>query len=64
MVTQNILNSKVTYEMTRAEIEAILKKHLAALDGSVTWDVQSNGKVRGASITVLRREIQGDIIAG
>lgn len=50
--------------MTRAEIEAILKKHLAALDGSVTWDVQSNGKVRGASITVLRREIQGDIIAG
>lgn len=54
------LSTRVTYELTRQEIEEALKRHLMASDGSVTWDITSSGKVRGASVTVIRTEIQGD----
>lgn len=59
---QKFRSTRVTYDLTKPEIEALIKEHYAAMDGSINWDITANGKVRGASLTVFRTEISGDLI--
>lgn len=52
-------SAEVKYDLTKAEIEALIREHSGLADGVVEWDVSNTGKVRGASIKVQRIEIKG-----
>lgn len=54
-----MMDAITSYDLTRAEIEEILKTHLNYTDAVISWDVSNRGQVRGASIKVRRVEIQG-----
>ncbi len=50
--------AQVTYEVSRSEIEALIRQHFQApAITSITWDIVGPGKVRSASITVSQTEL-------
>lgn len=52
-------SAEVKYEMTREQIEDLLRSHAGLSDGVVEWDISNRGKVRGVTIKVNRVEIRG-----
>lgn len=55
----NVFSAEVKYDLSKAEIEALIREHSGLADGVVEWDISNTGKVRGASIKVSRTEIKG-----
>jgi hypothetical protein len=55
----NVFSAEVKYDLTKAELEALIREHSGLADGIVEWDISNTGKVRGASIRVSRTEIKG-----
>lgn len=51
--------AEVKYELTREEIEEMIRKQCGLADGVIEWDISNRGKVRGATIKVQRVEIKG-----
>lgn len=52
-------SAEVKYELTKEQIEDVLRTHAGLADGVVEWDISNKGKVRGVSIKVQRVEIRG-----
>ena len=57
--TGNAYQAEVKYELTREELEDMIRKQSGLADGVVEWDISNRGKVRGATIKVQRVEIKG-----
>lgn len=57
--TPSAFSAEVKYELTKEEIEELIKVHTGLADGIVEWDISNRGKVRGATIKVQRTEIKG-----
>ena len=57
--TPSAFSAEVKYELTREEIEELIRTHTGLADGAVEWDISNRGKVRGATIKVSRTEIKG-----
>lgn len=58
-VEANAFSAEVKYEFTKQELEDMIRKHTGFADGQVEWDVSNKGKVRGATIKVIRTELRG-----
>lgn len=57
-MVSKIRQVQVTYELTKSDIEALICQHFKAPKfTSVTWDITSQGKVRGATITLNQIEL-------
>ena len=54
-----IFNAEVKYEFDKKELIEIIRNHVGFPDGVVEFDISNKGQLRGASIRVLRSEIQG-----
>lgn len=53
-----VRQAQVTYEITKAEIEELIRQHFRAPHmTSINWDIVGPGKVRSASITVIQYEL-------
>lgn len=52
-------SAEVKYELSKEQIEDLLRAHCGLADGVVEWDVSNKGKVRGVTIRVQRTEIRG-----
>ena len=52
-------SAQVKYDFTRQELEDIIRKHTGFQDGQIEWDISNKGTLRGATIKVIRTEIQG-----
>ncbi len=53
-----VRQAQVTYEITKAEIEELIRQHFKAPRmTSINWDIVGPGKVRSASITVIQYEL-------
>lgn len=52
-------SAEVKYDLTKEQIEDILRAHAGLADGIVEWDISNKGKIRGVSIKVQRVEIRG-----
>lgn len=52
-------SAEVKYELSKEQIEDVLRAHAGLADGVVEWDISNKGKVRGVSIKVHRTEIRG-----
>lgn len=52
-------SAEVKYELTREQLEELIKAHAGLADGVVEWDISNKGKVRGVTIRVMRTEIRG-----
>lgn len=57
--TPSAFSAEVKYELTREELEDMIRKQSGLADGVVEWDISNRGKVRGATIKVQRTEIKG-----
>lgn len=55
----SVFSAEVKYDLTREEIEEIIRTHCGLEDGLIDWDVSNTGKVRGVSVKVQRTEIKG-----
>lgn len=58
-IVPSVFSAEVKYDLTREELEEMIKHHCGLQDGMVEWDVSNTGKVRGASVKVQRTEIKG-----
>lgn len=58
-VEPSVFSAEIKYELTKAELEDMIRKHSGLLDGAVEWDISNTGKIRGATIKVIRTEIKG-----
>ncbi len=52
-------SAEVKYELSKDQIEDALRVHAGMPDGIVEWDISNRGKVRGATVKVIRTEIKG-----
>lgn len=52
-------SAEVKYDLTKEQIEDALRVHAGMPDGVVEWDISNKGKVRGATVKVIRVEIKG-----
>ena len=52
-------SAQVKYDFTKQELEDIIRKHTGFPDGQIEWDISNKGTLRGATIKVIRTEIQG-----
>jgi putative lipoic acid-binding regulatory protein len=52
-------SAEVKYELSKEQIEDLIRAHAGFQDGVVEWDVSNKGKVRGVTVKVQRTEIRG-----
>ena len=54
-----VFSANLSYDLSRTEIEEILRKYTGLPDARFDWDVSKSGVVRSVRVYVSRTEIKG-----